>query len=390
MARVHSLSEDLLNTIQNELRQKNNWIAYNSASYHLEKEDVYFFNDNSEAFKFASNNYSDSDSYNIIYASSIGEIADKLAHGKHINNGASVIDVGHVSIRPPGEVLTYGQDERVAIEKLFNPKNKITMNQKNFEYLKDQVKFTGFGEGLENELKEKMQKQTSKFMLLHKSNFGKDETVSTLHFRKSDQSEMYFFNKYDVTLKSENKPEAISQTFYLNKGNNITLKEAYNLMNGRAVNKDLTNKEGQVYNAWIQLDMKNSEQNGNFKIKQFHQNYGFNLEKSLSNLSIKELSSENDKTALLNSLHKGNRQAVTFSQNGNEQRHYIEANPQFKSINIYDAHMKRQGSRQKKEEKQAQGESQSAKKEKQSVDKADPDAPHQAAKKGRRKSQSIA
>ncbi|MBK0668178.1 hypothetical protein GZZ95_27560, partial [Klebsiella pneumoniae] len=32
------------------------------------------------------------------------------------------------------------------------------MNQKNFEYLCDQVKFTGFGEGLENELKEKMQK----------------------------------------------------------------------------------------------------------------------------------------------------------------------------------------------------------------------------------------
>ena len=32
------------------------------------------------------------------------------------------------------------------------------MNQKNLDYLKDQVKFTGFGEGLENELKEKMQK----------------------------------------------------------------------------------------------------------------------------------------------------------------------------------------------------------------------------------------
>src|SRR5690606_13319238 len=124
--------------------------------------------------------------------------------------------------------------------------------------------------------------------------------VSTLHFRKSDQSEMYFFNKYDVTLKSENKPEAISQTFYLNKGNSITLKEAYNLMNGRAVNKDLTNKEGQIYNAWIQLDMKNSQQNGNFKIKQFHQNYGFDLENALSKLSIKELSNDSEKTALLN------------------------------------------------------------------------------------------
>src|SRR5699024_7008069 len=143
---------------------------------------------------------------------------------------------------------------------------------------------------------------TPKFLLLHQGGFGKDETISTLHFRKSDQSDMYFFNKYDMTLKQENKLEALTQTFYLNKGNSITLKEAYNLMHGREVNKDLTNKEDQVYNAWIQLDMKNSEQNGNFKIKQFHQNYGFDLEKVLSKLSIKELSNEQDKAALLNSL----------------------------------------------------------------------------------------
>lgn len=291
---------------------------------------------------------------------------------------------------PDGNAFTDALIEHFEKQQSLNTQNTNLMNQKNFEYLKDQVKYTGFGEGLENELKERMQKNTPKFMLLHQSNFGKDETVSTLHFRKSDKSDMYFFNKYDVTLKQENKSESISQTFYLNKGNNITLKEAYNLMNGRAVNKDLTTKEGQIYNAWIQLDMKNNEQNGNFKIKHFHQNYGFDLEKALSKLSIKELSNDQDKTALLNSLQKGNRQAVTFSQNGNEQRQYIEANPQFKSINIYDVNMNRQGSRQKKEGKQVQGENQNTKKESQSMDKSDPDMPQHSVKKRRRKSQSIA
>lgn len=290
---------------------------------------------------------------------------------------------------PDGNAFTDALMEHFEKQQSLNTQNTNLMNQKNFEYLKDQVKFTGFGEGLENELKERMQKNTPKFMLLHQGSFGKNETVSTLHFRKSDQSDMYFFNKYDLTLKQENKAEPMSQTFYLNKGNSVTLKEAYNLMNGRAVNKDLTNKEGQIYNAWIQLDMKNSEQNGNFKIKQFHQNYGFDLEKALSKLSIKELSNEQDKTALINSLQKGNRQAVTFSQNGNEQRQYIEANPQFKSINIYDVNMNRQGSRIKKEEKQVQGENQSAKKESQRADNSDPDMPQQSAKKRRRKSQSI-
>ncbi len=291
---------------------------------------------------------------------------------------------------PDGNAFTDALIAHIEKQQSLNTQKSHVMNQKNFEYLKDQVKFTGFGEGLENELKERMQKQTPKFLLLHEGSFGKDETISTLHFRKSDQSDMYFFNKYDLTLKQENKPEALTQTFYLNKGSNITLKEAYNLMNGRAVNKDLTNKEGQAYNAWIQLDIKNSDKNGNFKIKQFHQNYGFDLEKELSKLAIKELSNEQGKTALLQSLQKGNRQAVTFALNGNEQRQYIEANPQFKSITIYDTNMNRQRSKQIMEEKQAQDENKSVKKQSQSVEKADPDIPQLGKKKRRRKSQSIA
>ena len=30
------------------------------------------------------------------------------------------------------------------------------MNEKNFDYLKDQIKFTGFGDALENDLKVKL------------------------------------------------------------------------------------------------------------------------------------------------------------------------------------------------------------------------------------------
>ncbi len=71
---------------------------------------------------------------------------------------------------------------------------------------------------------------------------------------------MYFFNKYNLTLKQENSPNMMEQTFYINKGNNITLKEAFNLVSGRSINKDLTNKEGQVYNAWMQMDFQRNWQ----------------------------------------------------------------------------------------------------------------------------------
>jgi hypothetical protein len=223
------------------------------------------------------------------------------------------------------------------------------MNQKNFDYLKDQVKFTGFGDTLENELRDKMRKEAPEFQLYQNTKFGNDVATATLHFKKSEQSEMYFFNKYDLTLKLENYPDMLKQTFFINKGNNITLKEAYNLMSGRAVNKDLTNKEGQVYNAWVQMDFKETDKNGNYQLKHYHQNYGFDLTKELAKHPIKELGSEQDKARLMESLQRGNRQAVTFIKEGGEQRMFIEANPRFKSLNIYDSSMQRVHSQSQKE-----------------------------------------
>jgi hypothetical protein len=260
------------------------------------------------------------------------------------------------------------------------------MNQKNFEYLRDQVKYTGFGEGLESQLKENMQRQAPEFTLQHQGTFGREETTSSLHFKKSPSSDMYFFNSYLVSLKKDESAEKLNQSFYIEKSNNITLKEAFNLMHGRAVNKDLTNKEGQFYNAWVKLDFKNADNNGNYKLKHFHQNYGFELEKALAKLPIKELGNEQDKARLIESLHKGNRQSVTFSENGTEQRRYIEANPQFKSVIVYDENAKRIRQDLTKENTQSQSQSQHKKQEvKSDMD----DENKHAQKTGKRKGQVI-
>lgn len=264
------------------------------------------------------------------------------------------------------KISTYKILQLIAAQRFLNETNLFTqktnfMNQKNFDYLKDQIKFTGFGEGLENEMKDKIQKQTPEFQIAHAAKFGNDDLNAVLHFKKSDQTDMYFFNRYQVNLKPEQSSESMEQTFYINKGNNITLKEAFNLMNGRAVNKDLTNKEGEVYNAWMQMDFKQTDNSGNYKIKHFHQNYGYDLDSVLSKYPIKELTNEQDKTRLVESLQKGNRQSVTFIQKVGEQKQFIEANPQFKTINIYDSNMQRLSHKQGQNEKQGQSEQNSAK-----------------------------
>ncbi len=213
------------------------------------------------------------------------------------------------------------------------------MNQKNLDYLKENLKYHGFGEKLYPELQKNIEQGFPEFKLSMQNEYGKDKLNADLYFRRSDQSDMYFFNRYDAKLTNEK--ESQSQSFYLNKGSGVTLKEAYNLLEGRAVNKDLINNEGQKYNAWMQLDFKNQDENGNYKMKQFHQNYGYDLEKALSVLPVKELNNPEEKEKLVRSLEKGNIQSVSFEKDGNQERMFVEANPQFKTVNVYDGQMKK-------------------------------------------------
>ncbi len=333
--------------LMQELAGGSQWVTYNTMQIKYSTEDLYCFAKKDEASEFISNNVSDRDAFSLLPLTHLlMELNQQLYEGK--------LDRQNTSLPIELKLDTSFRKEN------HNTFKSIEMNQKNFEYLRDQVKYTGFGEELENQLKEKMQKQSPEFTLSHNAKFNNDTVASTLHFKKSDQSDMYFFNSYDLKLKNGNATD-MEQTFYINKGNNITLKEAFNLMEGRAVNKDLSNKEGQAYNAWVQMDFKETDKNGNYKMQQFHQNYGFDLEKALAKHPIKDLNNSQDKSRLIESLQKGNRQSVTFIQNGNEQKYFVEANPQFKTVNVYDSNMKRLDSRQSKDEKQSQGESTSIK-----------------------------
>jgi hypothetical protein len=341
MNRDNNVFYEVIDFIHSELAEGKDWLAYNSTIHRPNDDAIFFFNNKSEASEFAVSKISEYDNYQVVKVSSLMDVLTTI---------------------PSGELLLGLLHEALTNQTDFIKQQKTNfMNQKNFEYLKDQVKFTGFGDALENELKEKMQKQAPEFQLVHNAKFGNDTTVATLHFKKSEQSDMYFFNRYNLSLKQEQNSDVIDQTFYINKANNITMKEAYNLMSGRAINKDLANKEGQIYNAWMQMDFKDTDASGNYKMKHYHQNYGYELEKVLAKHPIKELSNEQDKSRLIDSLNKGNRQSVTFIENGIEQKHFIEANPKFKSINVYDGNMQRIVTSQSKGERESQGETNSSK-----------------------------
>ncbi len=209
------------------------------------------------------------------------------------------------------------------------------MNEKNYEYLKEQLKMTGFSETLNADLANKMSQGAQEFQLSQKNNYGKDTAISTLHFKKSEGSDMYFFNRYELQLSNDKLQNKAAQTFYINKGSSITLKEGYNLLEGRAVHKTLTNKQNEKYNAWLQLDFKSTAQNGNYEIKQYHQNYGYELEKVLARYPIKELEKEESKQQLVRSLERGNLQSATFEIGSKEEKLFITPNVSFKTLTAY-------------------------------------------------------
>ncbi|HEY5391485.1 MAG TPA: JAB domain-containing protein, partial [Hanamia sp.] len=221
--------------------------------------------------------------------------------------------------------------------------NEESYLQKNLDYINNQVKYLGFGEGHGEALKDAMKEGNEKIDFPISKEFSnllysekKQEVDFALHFSKGKESNMYFLNSYSAQLKGQKENNNESQKFYINKGKGITAKEAFNLLSGRAVNKDLTNKEGVTYNAWVKL--KPSETNsekGNRDFQIFGENYGFDLEKTLSKYPVKEMETPEAVDRLMNSLKKGNSQAVTFIQNGEESPKFISANPQFKNLSVY-------------------------------------------------------
>lgn len=50
-------------------------------------------------------------------------------------------------------------------------------------------------------------------------------------------------------------------------------------------------------------------------------------------------------------MQKGNRQSVTYMRDGKEEKMFIEANPRFKTVNVYDGRMQRVNNQAQRESK---------------------------------------
>jgi hypothetical protein len=209
-------------------------------------------------------------------------------------------------------------------------KTNTIMNTENLSYLQKQLLNMGFGEQMNGELENNIKASKKEFTLSTTQEYNKQPVDYTLHYKAGDNHEMYFFNKYDAALTGKD----MQQTFYINKGSGVTAKEAYNLMEGRAVHKQLENLEEEKYHAWIILDKENKTDNGNYKLRHFTENWNYKPERAIDNMNIVGIQEDGAREKLLKSLKKGNRHQVTAIKDGKEVKLYLEANPAEHRVNL--------------------------------------------------------
>lgn len=190
--------------------------------------------------------------------------------------------------------------------------NKQTMNTENLEYLKNQVKYSGFGESHHADLEKNIRAGENAFVLTDTSQKNGVDRTAKLNFKQGDKNEMYFFNHFDASVKLPDGTER-SQRFFIEKNNGYTKREAFNQLEGRAVNKDLTTKSGKEYNAWVELDFSKQNKYGNNETRQYHQNFGYDLQKAVERLPLKENNDPKLKGDNIKDLKKGDLVPATLN-----------------------------------------------------------------------------
>lgn len=350
--------------LHRELKQGNIYAAFWNDNQPLTSKEFTCFKDAYEVQEYCYENTTDVDRMTFRTIGNIIAELEAVINNKqgldpnelvHVNNG--------IGANPDANPL-YNREGNAFTDALidFSEQQQITSSNKSFVMTDEQkrsVEFdlmkSGMKEAYTPELVKQMEQGVPKIGHRYEKQYEDGNRVTaTLHLNKSRDTDNYFFNKFDLELKKDGQENTIKQTFYNNRNkvevdgqtkhveDRFTLKEATNLLDGRPVYKTLHNKEGEEYKAWNKIDFK-SQKNGNYEMKQYTDNYGFDLKKTLLKYPIHEMKSGGVyENRLMESLERGNLQKVTFKgADGKDEKLYISPNITFGSLNIYDENKQR-------------------------------------------------
>lgn len=232
----------------------------------------------------------------------------------------------------------------------------MVKNEKNLEYLQKLQTSLGFGEKLNTVLESAVSRELPKFTLgiseVRRPLDSKDVNAPKtdyiqygLNYNRAKEGDAYFLNSIDVTLHKTGESVPRTQTFDVERDHRITALQAYKLLSGVSLDKDIyvrpkgaepDAKKSEKIKAWFMLQMDVTDAYGNHPLKVLRPEYGYQPENAIAKYPIKGWQKEETQTDALQTLRSGNYWQAQLKVGNGYVPVTIAANPVMKSVDIFD------------------------------------------------------
>lgn len=215
--------------------------------------------------------------------------------------------------------------ERLLLRRHFSKLDQV--NKTSIAKEMDQLGISGHLDDVKN----KMAKGEKQFSVPVSYYVSEDKRIDNNVVFRENSLGQYHLVSNRMSLQHDNTPGLDKQqTFSVGETGErlISIGKGFNLLEGRAVLMD---------GSWIALDLNNRDGSGNYRVKEFPNIYGYNLEKIVAGLGIDKAVSKSQLEKLIGDLKEGYRCEVPI----NGKQFFIEANPQFRTVTMYDQKMRR-------------------------------------------------
>ncbi|WP_231426471.1 hypothetical protein [Pedobacter sp. Leaf250] len=232
------------------------------------------------------------------------------------------------------------------------------MNQNNLEYLQKSLDYLGFGTKLNAALECAILKGEQFFSIginqryipaEFRSQVEKkvDDMHFELKFNRSKNGEVYFLNAMETSLLRYNATEPIMKNFVLDQQNRMSALQSYKLLCGLSFEKptlildtdDPESKQYKKIDLWYKLNFNAVDKLGEHPIKWFFPQHGYDLEQSFNKFPFLELTDTDLRESAIKALRYGNLISLPMEIDGKRQEVYISADPEQKTLNIFDQQM---------------------------------------------------
>jgi hypothetical protein len=212
--------------------------------------------------------------------------------------------------------ISYRIFQAVIISKM---KKQLQVTQgTNIEALRTMLAERGFS-NISNQVEKQVKNGLSEFNIIVAYQMNEQAGMRyQLQFQKENGG-TYHVKEIMATLKDEADGKSHSMLFSSIPDNDLTTKQAYNLLAGRAIEK----KDG-----WVSLDVNDRDAQGNLKIKVFPAEYGFSLECLLAKSNIQGIDDFSFRDRMLKGLRSGDVLKVKSGRREIE----VEATPRHNSL----------------------------------------------------------